>query len=260
MILPDYLDRITGLSLPGRTEGVRMIQSKKDLFVKNIFTTVAPSMDFLNWLFSMGLCHVWREKAAVLARVRRNDKILDICTGTGDMALKLIKKMGPEGSLIGIDFCENMLDLAKLKMKKLNGVLPREISFVPGDAKELHFPDNTFDIVTVAFGIRNIPDTTRALNEVRRVLKPGGRFVCLELTRPTKKWFLPIYEWYTFRVMPFIAKYVVKKMTPYAYLPRSIEAFYPSEEFKKIMGQRGFANISAYPMTMGMVTIFTGEK
>ncbi len=237
-----------------------MEQSKRDLFIKNIFTTVAPSMDLLNLIFSLGLCHVWRRKAVALSGIRRDDKVLDLCTGTGDLALILLEKMGPDGSFTGTDFCQNMLDLAKEKVKKKAITLPREASFVYGDAKEIAFPDHSFDLVTVAFGMRNIPDTPAALREIKRVLKPGGRFLCLELTQPNRKWFLPLYQWYTFRVMPAIAKIVVKKMTPFAYLPRSIVAFYPPGEFQRIMTKCGFSSVTAYPMSMGVATIFTAVK
>jgi len=237
-----------------------MIQTKKDVFIKNIFSTVAPSMDFLNLIFSLGLCHVWRRKAVALSNVRKNDKVLDVCTGTGDLALILMEKMGPEGSFTGIDFCRNMLDLAKIKMKKKAKAVPNNVSFIEGDAKDLAFPDNTFDLVTVAFGMRNIPDTFSALKEIKRVLKPGGRFMCLELTTPDKAWFLPFYKWYTFRIMPYVAKYFVKKMTPYAYLPRSIVSFYPSKEFSGIITECGFSGIAACTMTMGVATIFTAQK
>lgn len=237
-----------------------MVQTKKDLFIKNIFSTVAPTMDFLNAVFSLGLCHVWRRKAVTLSKVQKDDKVLDVCTGTGDLALILMEKMGSEGSFTGIDFCQNMLDLAKIKMKKKAKTMPGEVSFIEGDAKELVFPDNSFDLVTVAFGMRNIPDTFKALEEIKRVLKPGGRFMCLELTMPTKKWFVPFYKWYTLRVMPIVAKYVVKKMTPFAYLPRSIIAFYPSQEFTHIIGECGFSDVAVHPMTMGVATVFTAQK
>ena len=217
-------------------------------------------MDFLNAVFSLGFCHVWRRKAVALSKVQKEDKVLDVCTGTGDLALILMEKMGLEGSFTGIDFCQNMLDLAKIKMKKKGKTMPGEVSFIEGDAKDLGFPDNSFNLVTVAFGIRNIPDTFKALKEIKRVLKPGGRFMCLELTMPTKKWFVPFYKWYTFRVMPIVAKYVVKKMTPFAYLPRSIIAFYPSQEFIQIIGECGFSNVAVHSMTMGVATVFTAQK
>ena len=237
-----------------------MVQGKRDQFIQNIFTTVAPAMDFLNFVFSLGLCHVWRRKAVELSGIRRNDRVLDLCTGTGDLALAILRKLGPEGSFTGTDFCQNMLDLAKEKVKKKKIALPREASFIYGDAKDIAFPDQSFDLVTVAFGMRNIPDTSTALREIKRVLKPGGRFMCLELTTPTKKWFLPIYTWYTFKFMPAIAKFFVKKTTPYVYLPRSIVEFYPPGEFQGIIRECGFSRVAARPLSLGIVTVFTAVK
>src|SRR3990172_13146676 len=125
-------------------------------------------MDFLNAVFSLGLCHVWRRKAVSLSKVQKEDKVLDLCTGTGDLALILMEKMGPKGSFTGIDFCQNMLELAEIKMEKKAKTTPGEVSFIEGDAKELGFPNRSFDLVTVAFGMRNIPDTLKALQEIKR--------------------------------------------------------------------------------------------
>lgn len=149
-----------------------------------------------------------------------------------------------------------MLEIAK---KKLNRQ-PKNISFILSDAKDLDFPDNTFDVVTVAFGMRNIPDTIPALKQIKRVLKPGGRFLCLELTRPQKQWFLPVYKGYVFKVMPFVAKIITSTATPYKYLPRSIDAFYPPGEFKHIIEECGFSEVTIHSMTMGVATLYWAIK
>ena len=231
-----------------------MPHAKKASLVKDIFSAMAPYIDPLDTAFSFGLCHLWRRK--VSAHVKRGENVLDICTGTGELAKLLLKKVGPEGSLTGADFCEDMLEIARKKMSPM----PKNLSFVVSDARELPFPDGTFDAVTVSFGLRNVPDTATALNEVKRVLKPGGRFFCLELTRPEKRWILPFYKFYTFRVMPFIAKIVTKNSLPYTYLPKSIEAFYAPEEFQRMMRECGFSEVKARSLSMGIATIYSGVK
>ena len=232
----------------------------KDIFIKNIFTTVAPHIDFLSSLFSFGLCHVWRKRTVELSGIRPDDACLDTCTGTGDLALQLMKKIGPRGSLTGVDFCPEMLDIAREKLTGTMNPHPKNVSLEVEDAKRLSYRAATFDLATVAFGMRNIPDTIAALKELMRVLKPGGRFACLELTRPGSRWFLPLYRWYVFHVIPVVGKLVVGTAAPYSYLPVSIDSFYSPEEFRQVITSCGFENVSVHPMTLGIATVFTGMK
>ncbi|MCL5021768.1 MAG: bifunctional demethylmenaquinone methyltransferase/2-methoxy-6-polyprenyl-1,4-benzoquinol methylase UbiE [Nitrospirae bacterium] len=236
------------------TQILNMPHAKRATLVKDIFSSVAPYIDPLDTAFSFGLCHVWRRK--VSARVTRGEKVLDICTGTGELAKLLLKRIGPEGSLTGADFCEDMLRVARKKMSPM----PKNLSLVVSDARELAFPDNTFDVATVSFGMRNVPDTVRALREIGRVLRPGGRFFCLELTRPGKRWILPFYKFYVFKIMPSIAKAVTKNSLPYTYLPKSIEAFYPPAEFKKLMSSCGFVDVKAKSLSLGIATLYGAAK
>jgi demethylmenaquinone methyltransferase/2-methoxy-6-polyprenyl-1,4-benzoquinol methylase len=231
-----------------------MSDAKKASLVKDIFSIVAPYIDPLDTAFSFGLCHIWRRK--VSSHMQKGEHVLDICTGTGELAKLLLKKVGPQGSLTGADFCEDMLKVARKKLSPI----PKNLSFVLSDARELAFPDNTFDAVTVSFGMRNVPDTAAALNEIKRVLKPGGRFFCLELTRPGNRLVLPLYKLYTFRVMPFIARIITKNSLPYTYLPKSIEAFYPPEEFRRLMTECGFTKVKAQSLSMGIATIYRAVK
>lgn len=233
---------------------IDLSDEKRGALVRDIFSIVAPHIDFLDTAFSLGLCHLWRRR--LVSEIEKGERVLDLCTGTGEVAKLLIKKIGPEGSLSCVDFCEDMLDVARRKMSPL----PPNVSFVVADVREIDFPDNTFDAVTVAFGMRNVPDNPTALKQVRRVLKPGGRFYCLELTRPSKRLLLPFYKWYTFRFMPLVAKIVTKSDLPYTYLPRSIEAFYPPEEFKRVMTSCGFSGVSASSLSTGIATIYKAVK
>lgn len=232
-----------------------MPQRERDIFIRDLFSMVAPYVDHLSTAFSFGLCHMWRRMLVSLSGVKRNDKVLDICTGTGELAELLIRKVGPEGSLTGVDFCEDMLRLARQKMGR-----ERNVSFFLCNAKDLAFPDNSFDLVTVAFGMRNISDTALALGEVYRVLKPGGRFYCLELTKPVAGWFLPIYKWYVFKIIPPIAKLFTKTSLPYSYLPVSIETFYSPGEFRKVIEDCGFSDVKVYSLSLGIATIYGAVK
>ena len=233
-----------------------MSLKQRDLFIKHIFSTVAPYVDLLSHGFSFGFDHFWRIRTVARSGIRKGDLVLDVCTGTGKLAKLLARKVGDAGSVTGADFCEEMLELARKKA----GSRHRNLSFIFSDAKQLPFPDNTFDAVTVSFGMRNIPDTSLALTEIKRVLKPGGAFICLELTSPQSRWFRSVYEWYVFRVMPLIATVVVNSAAPYLYLPRSISAFYLPDEFRNIIEKRGFEQVTVDSFTMGIATLYRGVK
>ncbi|HYA26575.1 MAG TPA: ubiquinone/menaquinone biosynthesis methyltransferase [Thermodesulfovibrionales bacterium] len=231
-----------------------MPHEKRANLVKDVFSIVAPYIDPLDTAFSLGLCHLWRRK--LVSEIEKGEKVLDLCTGTGEVAKLLLKKIGPGGSLTCLDFCEDMLAVAKKKLSPL----PENLSFVVSDVREMSFPDNAFDVATVAFGMRNVPDTEAALDRIWRVLKPGGRFYCLELTIPQNRLILPFFRYYTFKIMPFIAKIITKNSLPYTYLPKSIEVFYPPVEFVRLMRACGFSAVDARSLSIGIATIYRGAK
>ena len=233
-----------------------MSTETRDKFIHHIFTTVAPYVDTLSHSFSLGLDRSWRKKAVALSGIRHGDRVLDICAGTGELAFTLLPAVGETGSITATDFCENMLEIAKKK----KGGNHANLTFQVADAKSLPFPDSSFDAVTVGFGMRNIPDTILALKEIRRVLKPGGRFVCLELTKPQTPVLGRLYRWYLSRFMPFISNLVMKSSAPYLYLPRSIEAFYQPPEFRQVIAGNGFAEVSVDSLTLGIATVYRASK
>jgi len=231
-------------------------QRDRDTFIKAIFASIASDIDFLSSFFSFGLDQGWRRRLISRLELNGGEKVLDVCTGTGKLAFLLSRKVGKRGSVFGVDFSKEMLGEAEKKVNNRS----TNISFALSDAKDLNFHDNSFDAVTVSFGMRNIPDTAAALKEAFRVLKPGGRFCCLELTPPKDGWVKPFYKLYCFKVMPFIAMKVLKTAVPYNYLPRSIKAFPSSEEFSRILGSCGFTRVAVHSMTFGIATIFEARK
>lgn len=234
----------------------KMLQNNRDIFIKMIFSAVAAHIDFLSSFFSFGLDNVWRRKLVHLSGVQNGTTVLDVCTGTGKLAFLFSRQVGTQGAVIGADFCEDMLRVAAGK----NNPRAANVSFIISDARHLSIPDNSFDMVTTAFGMRNIHDTLCALSEVQRVLKPGGRFFCLELTTPSMKWFLPIYNVYVFKIIPRIGKMIIKTDVPYTYLPRSIETFFSPDEFRDMLVQTGFHDVTISPMTFGIATIYGARK
>lgn len=228
----------------------------RDRFIRHIFTIVAPYLDTLSSGFSLGLDRLWRKRAVALSGIGRGSRVLDICAGTGEFAFTLLPVVGSEGSVTATDFCESMLDIARKKA----GTNHVNLSFFFADAKDLPFPDSSFDAVTVGFGMRNIPDTILALREIRRVLKPGGKFVCLELTRPRNGLLRTLHGWYISRVMPFVSTLVLRSSAPYLYLPRSIESFYQPPEFQEVIARNGFADVIVDSLSLGIATVYRASK
>ena len=233
-----------------------MLQSHRDIYIHKIFTTAATRIDFLSSFLSLGLAGTWRKQLVSFSGLKKGEHVLDMCTGTGELAILIAKMVGGEGSVTGVDFCNAMLDIAQKKTEDAH----QNITFVLENAKKLSFRDESFDVVTVAFGMRNINDTLPALDEAYRVLRPNGRFYCLELTTPSSRWFRPFYNFYCYSIIPVIGKLITKSSEPYSYLPRSISSFPQPEEFRTIIQQSGFSNVSVHRMTMGVATIYGALK
>jgi demethylmenaquinone methyltransferase / 2-methoxy-6-polyprenyl-1,4-benzoquinol methylase len=245
-------------SLPAEDAQVLTPRSRvRARLVNHIFTITAPYVDQLSTGFSFGMDRWWRRRGVKLAGIKQGDRVMDICAGTGELSFILSDVVGPQGTVVATDFCQSMLDRAEQKAKGRSA----NVSFHFADAKSLPFPDASFDAVTVAFGIRNVPETILALKEVRRVLKPGGVFCCVELTRPTNPLLRALYSLYVFHIMPFISGFFLKSQLPYKYLPRSIETFYQPPEFCDVLEKRcGFLGVSRTSMSFGLSTTYLAHK
>ncbi len=219
-----------------------------------MFSEIAPRYDLLNRLLSLGADLRWRKRAVALALEKHPRRILDLATGTGDLAL-LLKERAPEAQVVGADFAPPMLALAR-KKAEARGV---EVEFLEADALALPFPEASFDAVTVAFGFRNFADYERALSELYRVLAPGGRLVLLEFPPPPKGAFGLVYRLYFGKLLPFIGGVVSGNFRAYRYLPESVEAFPPPEALKALMEGVGF-RVRYELLTFGVAAIHVGDK
>lgn len=227
-------------------------QGKKAHLVHGMFGNIAPIYDRLNSIISLGLHKRWKQRTVQLCHLSEGDTALDLCTGTGDLALMLEKAVGKTGNVVGADFCQAMLDLAKEKIKGHN-----RIQLVVGDAMNLPFKDNSFDGATVAFGLRNVEDIPTALREMARVVKPGGRVVSLDLARPKNEPFKTLYHFYFFRLVPFLGSFFGSKEA-YYYLPNSLLTFPDREPFAQMMRDAGMEAIQIEDQFLGVVAIHAG--
>ncbi len=219
-------------------------------YVHDIFSSIAGSYDLLNTLLSLNMDKYWRKSAASKASLKRGGMVLDVATGTGKLALELTKQVGEEGQVVGIDFCEKMLRKAKNKMLEL----------ALADAESLPFPDNTFDCAAIGFGLRNITDIKKSLQEMTRVVKAGGRVVCLEFAQPQNRLFRKIYLFCLYHILPPIGGLISRRRDAYEYFPRSIVGFLNLEELKQILEEAGLEDIQIYPLTWGTATVHVGIK
>lgn len=224
--------------------------------VRQMFDAIAGTYDFLNHLLSFGIDIYWRKKAVGLLKLSHSLKILDIATGTGDFAIEAVK-LNPQ-KIIGIDISEKMLSIAKEKIRKLH--LEGKIKFQLADCENLPFENNSFDAVTVGFGVRNFENLDKGLKEMHRVLKKDGKIVILEFSKPKAFPIKNIFNFYFKNILPFIGKFISKNREAYAYLPQSVQNFPDGEEFLNIMKNTGFNNLQQIPLTFGIASIYIGGK
>ncbi len=225
-----------------------------------MFGEIAPRYDFLNHALSMNVDRYWRWRT--VRRVPPLDDrgpLLDVCTGTGDLALAYDRAAGGKLPIVAADFCHEMLTLGRAKSERRGST--ERVAFIEGDAEQLPLADDQFQIVSVAFGLRNVADTDRGLAEMTRVCQPGGKVAVLEFTTPRRNPMKAFYSWYFRNVLPRIGQWLMKNNSAaYEYLPESVGGFLQYEALTERMEAAGLAKVQFYPMTFGIATLYVGEK
>ena len=227
----------------------------KSRLVRGVFDSVASKYDVMNDLMSMGMHRLWKAYTVAVAGLREGDRVLDIAGGTGDLARAFAKKVGPRGMVVHTDINEAMLRQGRNRLIDAGVVLPTTLC----DAEALPFPEGSFDLVSVAFGLRNMTHKDRALAEMNRVLRPGGRLLVLEFSKVAKP-LEKAYDWYSFQVLPRIGKVVAGDADSYRYLAESIRMHPGQQELKGMMKAAGFAHVDVHNLTGGVVALHVGIK
>ena len=228
-------------------------KTKKE-FVKYIFNDISNTYDFLNHFLSLGIDFIWRKKFIKSLYFSNGDKVLDVATGTGDIAIAIRKKYIAD--ITGIDLSVNMLKVAKKKSKKLK---INDIRFIEGDAEALPFDDNTFDKLLISYGLRNLGDAEAGLKEFYRVLKPNGKIGILEFTQPRSTLIAKVFKFYFNRILPRVASFFSNSKA-YRYLPESVENFMSAGQLKILLNNIGFNKIYSKNMSFGITTIINAKK
>ena len=231
--------------------------SSKREQIAEMFDNVSPKYDFLNHLLSGGIDFWWRKKAISMLRAEKPQLILDIATGTGDLAVEAVKQLKPE-KVIGVDISEGMLSFGREKMKKLG--LESKIELQMGDSEKLQFENNTFDAVIVSFGVRNFENLEKGLTDMCRVTKSGGTCMVMEFSNPKAPVIKQLYNFYNATILPFIGRLVSNDSSAYSYLPESVKAFPEGENFLKVFEKAGFRQTKCIPLTFGVCSIYIGKK
>lgn len=225
--------------------------------VASMFNNISGTYDFLNHFMSLGIDIIWRKKAIRELKSVQPRVILDVATGTGDFAFEAIKILNPE-KIVGVDISEGMLEVARKKIHERN--LTDIFSVQIGDSEGLQFSDNHFDAITVAFGVRNYENLEKGLADMYRVLKPGGKIVILEFSKPRQFPVKQVYNFYFRHITPFFGKLFSKDQRAYEYLPESVAAFPDGKAFTALMDKVGFKSTKDRRLTFGVSAIYTGTK
>lgn len=233
------------------------VEEKADK-VAEVFHSVAAKYDLMNDLMSGGVHRLWKRVTIEMSGVRRGNKVLDIAGGTGDLTAKFSRIVGPEGAVVLADINDSMLKVGRDRL--IDRGVVNNVTFSQADAQHLPFPDNTFDVITIAFGLRNVTDKDLALRSMLRVLKPGGRLLVLEFSKPGNPLLSKVYDTYSFSILPKLGKLFADDADSYQYLAESIRMHPDQQTLQTMMDDAGFANTDFHNMTGGVVALHRGVK
>lgn len=234
-----------------------MQTKSKEQFVHSVFESIATKYDFMNDVLSFGRHKAWRKFTMKQMGMRPGQTALDVCCGTCDWAISMARE-SRTGEIVGLDFSKNMLDVGAAKIRDAG--LDKQIQLVQGNAMSLPFEDHRFDYATIGFALRNVPDLTQVLKEMRRVVKPGGMVVSLELSKPTRQPLKSVYYFYFQKVLPLLGKLIAKRYEQYKWLPESLVSFPDYRELARIFEAVGLTTVRAYPLTGGIAALHIGIK
>jgi demethylmenaquinone methyltransferase / 2-methoxy-6-polyprenyl-1,4-benzoquinol methylase len=233
------------------------LDNDKKAAVESMFDSIAWRYDFLNHFLSLNIDRLWRRRAIrIISRSYKSPEILDVATGTGDLAIAAMK-LNPK-KITGIDISSKMLEIGKEKVKKKG--FAGKINLIPGDSEKIPFSDNIFDVAMVAFGVRNFSDPLKGLSEMNRVIRKGGMIVVLEFSKPTGFIIKPLYNFYFRNILPLFGRLLSKDQAAYNYLPDSVMKFPDNEEFLKLLVKAGCSEAQQVKLTGGVASIYTGIK
>ncbi|NLR10129.1 MULTISPECIES: demethylmenaquinone methyltransferase [Lactobacillaceae] len=226
--------------------------------VQHLFDQIAPQYDQMNSVISLGTHHIWRQRVMTAMAVRPGNFALDLCCGTGDWTLALAQAVGPAGRVVGLDFSPVMIREARCKVRAAN--LADRITLREGDAMRLPYPDNSFNVVTIGFGLRNVPDANQVLREMARVVKPGGQVVCLETSQPTNPVIHAGWQVYFGHVVPLMGRLVAHHYQAYNYLQQSTHRFVSAEQLAEMFTAAGLTRVHYHLFNLGAAAVHFGYK
>ncbi|MFD3446108.1 demethylmenaquinone methyltransferase [Microbacteriaceae bacterium 4G12] len=233
------------------------MQQSKEERVHDVFEKIYKKYDVMNSVISFQRHKAWRKYTMKVMNVQKGEKALDVCCGTGDWTIALAEAVGPSGKVCGLDFSKNMLSVGEQKVKALH---LEQIELIHGNAMQLPFEDNTFDYITIGFGLRNVPDYMQVLREMTRVVKPGGKVVCLETSQPTTIGIRQLYLLYFRYIMPLFGKLFAKSYNEYSWLQESASTFPGMTELARMFEEAGLERVQVKPFTFGVAAMHLGYK